>query len=187
MSGNNSYTGGTKVAAGTLRAGNQNAFGPSGSQITVQPGGTFDPAGYDFSGEGSDYAVSVGGAGVNGNGAIVSSAGGVLGNVTLTSDASFGGTTSWAAGDDVGYPGYAGASIMGNGYSLTKVGANTVTFCGFWLNGAGNVTGVKNININAGTLAAVESVTIDNSQPGSIGINAGEHSTLQVSSTEAQT
>ena len=76
LSGANSYTGGTTVAGGTLKAGNSYAFGPQGSQITVQSGATLDLAGNNFQASNANYAITVGGAGVNGNGAIVDSSGG---------------------------------------------------------------------------------------------------------------
>ena len=106
LSGNNTYTGGTTVAGGTLKAGNSYAFGPSGSQITVQSGATLDLGGCDL--ENSNYPISVGGSGVNGNGAIVNSGGyGYVGNLALSSDTTIGGTNPWTV---FGY------GTSGNGY-----------------------------------------------------------------------
>ena len=89
--------------------------------------------------------------------------------MTLSSDTTFGGTNPWSI-DLYGAP-PASATLQGNGYSLTKVGGNEVTFRG-WTNNL-TVNNVKNININAGTLSVLDDTTINNSQPGSIYVNSG--------------
>jgi autotransporter-associated beta strand protein len=179
LSGNNTYTGGTNVAGGTLRAGNGNAFGWANSQVTVNSGATLDLAGNNFGCNNSGaftYPVSVGGVGVDGDGAIVdSSGGGNLGNLSLTSDTTLGGTSSWGISIPEGIAS-ATVSIAGNGYSLTKVGNNNIS-----INGAGGgsnsydvfITGIKNINIDGGTLSVQNATLLDNSQPGFIFVNPG--------------
>ena len=97
LSGNNTYSGGTTVTAGSLRAGSTTAFGSSPS-LTISGTGTLDVNGIALNA--SPYTtVSVGGAGVGGNGAIVNNGAAqdnALLNVTMTGDTTFGGTSRWA-------------------------------------------------------------------------------------------
>ena len=87
-----------------------------------------------------------------------------LANVTLTANATFGGTTRW----DIRPAGVGAATVTGAGFDLTKTDANTVGLA------TGNelVTGVKNININQGTLAVTDAGTVNNNVAGSIFLNS---------------
>ena len=105
---------------------------------------------------------------MGGNGAIVNNSGTAQNNtlrfVTLSNDTTIGGTTRWDIRTDnaTATP----ASLTGNGYNLTKVGANTI-----YLVNLGE-TGLGNINVNAGSLGVQGSTTLGNSS-----------STLTVAST----
>ena len=173
LSGANTYGGGTTVTGGTLQAGNQNAFGQSGSQITIQSGATLD-----LNGNGNNsYNFSVSGGGVGGNGAIVNNGASAasISYVSLTGDTVFGGTASWSI-SSINNQETPTQYFQGNGFSLTKVGANEVDFS---TGGFSNFTvvGVKNYYINSGTLGLLQEIdsylTVDNSQPGSIYVNSG--------------
>ena len=116
---------------------------------------------------GSIYTnVSVGGAGVGGIGAIINNGadqGNALLNVTMTANTTFGGTNRW----DIRPTGALTSTVTGNGFDISKTGANTV---GLATTNA-LVTGVKNININQGTLVVADTSTVDNTVPGSIFLN----------------
>ena len=95
---------------------------------------------------------------MGGNGAIVNNSGTAQNNtlrfVTLSNDATFGGTTRWDVRTDnvTTTP----ASFTGNGYKLSKVGANTI-----YLVNVGN-TGLGNIDVNAGALGIQGNTTLGN-------------------------
>ena len=164
LSGNNTYSGGTSVIAGILRAGSLTAFG-SNPALTISGAGTLDVNGIALNG--SIYTnVSVGGAGVGGNGAIVNNGPGqnnALANVTLTADTTFGGTSRW----DIRPVGAGTSTVTGGGFNLNKMGANSVGLA----TGSALVTGVKDININQGTLVVTDSSTVNNTVAGSIFLN----------------
>ena len=164
LSGNNTYSGGTSVTAGILRAGSLTAFG-SNPALTISGAGTLDVNGIALNG--SIYTnVSVGGAGVGGNGAIVNNGpdqNNALANVTLTADTTFGGTSRW----DIRPVGAGTSTVTGGGFNLNKTGANTVGLA----TGSALVTGVKDININQGTLVVADSSTVNNTVAGNINLN----------------
>jgi autotransporter-associated beta strand protein len=89
-----------------------------------------------------------------------------LRNITLAGDATIGGTGRWDARAVTGGT----ATLAGNGYDLTKVGANYIAVVG--AAAGASITGVKNININSGTLSLANNITVDNNTPGSIFINS---------------
>ena len=107
---------------------------------------------------------SVGRAG--GNGAIVNNGpdqNNALANVTLTADTTFGGTTRW----DIRPVGAGTSTVTGAGFNLNKTGANTVGLA----TGSTLVTGVKDINVNQGTLVVADSSTVNNTVAGNINLN----------------
>lgn len=94
LTASNTFTGGTTVSNGCLRAGNNNAFGPNGSTVRVYDGG-----GIDFVGQ---YQLTVNveivGSGPDGRGAIVNRGTGTYPGyqaVKLLGDASVGGPRRW--------------------------------------------------------------------------------------------
>jgi fibronectin-binding autotransporter adhesin len=117
LGGSNSYTGTTTVSAGTLVVLSTNALGATNGGTVVNSGATLDMRAFISAGE----ALSVGGNGVGGNGALITSTGsGGTGPVTLTSDARIGGDGSLALG-----------AISGTGFGITKVGEGLTRFFSF--------------------------------------------------------
>ncbi len=168
----NTYTGGTTVNGGTLRAANSSAFGPAASSVVVNSGGTLDVNGTNL----SNYNPTITGTGVGGNGAIFNSGAAqttALTAFTLAGNASIGGGPGAGQGGanrwDVRG---AAATITGGGFDLTKVGPNYIAFAST-LAGTVSVNNVGNINVNAGTLALEGNATVNNSTAGSITINTG--------------
>ncbi|HEV2970905.1 MAG TPA: autotransporter-associated beta strand repeat-containing protein [Pirellulales bacterium] len=179
LSGVSSYGGGTMVTAGTLRpgvGGGASVFGASGSKITVAAGATLDYNGIPLNGGTAaaptpDYPVFAAGAGVGGLGALVDNGPTNDSSVrllTLTGDTTVGGTVRWGmrSSND------GNATLTGGGFSLTKVGASDFVFATIAATGNSSLmTGVANININAGRLVVANAATIDNTVAGSIFIN----------------
>ncbi|MEQ1747804.1 MAG: autotransporter-associated beta strand repeat-containing protein [Prosthecobacter sp.] len=176
LSATNTYTTGTIVSAGTLRAGGAtNPFGATNSAITVQSGATLDVNGQSLNAE--NYNLTISGAGVGGFAVTNSGArqDGALRSLTLAGDATIGsdaGSGSGGAGR-FGFrtTGGVALTVTGAGFDLTKSGANYVSIDG--LGAAANVTGVKNINVNAGTFTVAYNTTVDNSVAGFINVNTG--------------
>ena len=139
LSGNNTYTGGTTVAAGTLQVGNTNALGANSGALAIT-GGTLDLNGFN---------VTVGA--FSGTSGIVTSNGGASG---LT------------AGDGSTQT-YAGVIQDGTGsVSFTKQGSGTLTFtgantysggttvtAGTLRVGSASALGTGNVLVNGGTLS----------------------------------
>jgi len=119
---NGGFTGTAAVQSGTLRVGNNNAFGAG--TVVVTNAGTLDLNGAGL----GEVPVIVAGAGVGGNGAIVNS--GVdqihaVNIVKLSGDAVFGGTGRW----DIRVNGLDNAALTtsdGNTHNLVKTGSNLV-------------------------------------------------------------
>ena len=133
----NTYTGGTLVNGGILAVNNPGALGnPSSSLITVTNGGAFDISGQGFLG--SLYVLASGSGVATNQGAIFASAG--MGcsigctpkgfrNLRLTGNAAIGEDGGiWQIGIDGNANGNAAGvgAIDGKGFSLTKVGNNTL-------------------------------------------------------------
>ncbi|NDD00474.1 hypothetical protein EB083_07005, partial [bacterium] len=119
LSGNNTYTGGTTVSSGTLKAG-------SGSGITGPPFGTGSVtvsatnAVLDLNGQSISNLLTLNGTGLSSAGAIINSnttLATASGNITLGSNTSIGGTNAITL-----------SGIIDDGvntYAITKVGAGT--------------------------------------------------------------
>lgn len=130
LSGTNTYTAATVVSAGTLVANNSAALGTTAGGVTIASGATLDVR----NNIGTE-AISVSGAGVNGNGALISGSGtGTVGGaVALTGATSIGGAGT--------------LNITGNmtgAFPLTKVGAGTST--------VGGSSAITALTVSAGTL-----------------------------------
>jgi autotransporter-associated beta strand protein len=170
----NDYTGQTNVQAGTLFIDATGNIGPSpvlvsGGMLRVGSGtalgdatigttitsGTLDTNSQNLGAE----PITVQGAGLGGNGAIVNNSGTAQNNtlrfVTLSNDTTFGGTTRWDIRTDT--PATTPAALIGNGYKLTKVGANAI-----YLVNVGN-TGLGNIAVDAGALGLQGNTTLGDS------------------------
>ena len=152
LNGASSYTGGTTVNAGTLVIGHQNALGGyiTGrpvSQVVVNAGGTVD-----FNGKwDATYGYTIAGTGATGAGALVNYGAGIstgaaqASNIKLAADASIGGTGNWALLTS----GYNATTLDLAGYTLTKVGSNTVSLV--------NTTATAGaIRVSAGSLNVAE-------------------------------
>jgi fibronectin-binding autotransporter adhesin len=148
LSGANTFTGGVIVNEGSVKLGNRNALGAfqTGrpvSQVTVASGGAID-----FNGVlDATYGYTIAGSGVGGTGALTNS-GGTIGNgtaqtsnITLSADASIGGSGNWALLTNS----YGATTLDLQGNTLTKVGSNTISLT------TTTVT-AGTIQVNAGTL-----------------------------------
>ncbi|MBV5279823.1 MAG: autotransporter-associated beta strand repeat-containing protein, partial [Actinobacteria bacterium] len=137
----NTYDGGTTVAYGTLKAGNTSAFGSG--KVTVGAAGstsTLDIYSYAIGNAIDLYGtgVSIGGALQNTNTG-QSLAPTLTGTITLMSNTSVGGTADYVLN--------ASSSNISGAFTLTKVGANTIT-----LSDSNTYSG--GTTVSAGTLKA---------------------------------
>jgi fibronectin-binding autotransporter adhesin len=149
-SGGNDFTGGVTILGGTYRLGSVNALGSIWNGSLTINGGTLD-----LNGQAVRYRsnVNLHGAIVN-NGAALDGAGeSMFGAVTLTGDSTFGGSGNWSL-DTQAYNIFSTPYLHGEGFALTKTGANTVS-----LRNMGN-TGFGNVNINQGALSLSGNTTL---------------------------
>jgi fibronectin-binding autotransporter adhesin len=129
LSGANTYSGVTVISNGMIVAKNSAAFGASAAGTTVESGAAIDLGNglaanaIDLGGE----QFTIKGTGVGANGALVNNGANDQGNairkVSLGSDASVGGSSRWDIRNS-------GAALNLNGYTLTKVGANSIAMVG---------------------------------------------------------
>ena len=135
LSGNNTYTGTTTIAEGTLKLGNEGALGTSAGKTVIQSGATLDINGYraGTSTPGNE-PIEVQGSGVDGGGAIVNNGSSdqtqAFSNITLLGDTTFGGSRRWDARS---------GTLKANGYTITKVGGSTVALVGMTVQNPGNL------------------------------------------------
>jgi autotransporter-associated beta strand protein len=149
LNGANTFTGAVLVTQGTLRAGSGAALGTADSGTTISSGATLDLNGQSLGAE----VITVSGAGVGANGAIINSGAdqiNALRSVTLAGSTTFGGLGRW----DIRLAGGLGAlNTGGAGYNITKVGPNQFSLVGVTVDGA-----LGNINVQSG-LFSVETTT----------------------------
>jgi fibronectin-binding autotransporter adhesin len=141
---NSNYNGTVSINGGTLRPGHSNALGSATGGTVLAAGATLDVNAIHLGAE----PVTVAGAGVGNNGAIINSAGGqnnALRFVTLAGHTTFGGSGRW----DIRSVGGAALNTGGNSYNLTKVGANQVSLVDVAVDPA-----LGDINVMAGTFSA---------------------------------
>jgi fibronectin-binding autotransporter adhesin len=173
LSGSNSYTGGTTISAGTLRAGSVQAFGGTTALMTVNAGGTLDLAGFAntvgaLSGGGNVIlgSATLTSGGVNGTfTGTISGSGGFTrmggGTQTITGcNNSYTGATTVNGGgtlsvnclangglaSGIGASGSASSNLVLTGGTLAYTGTNVTTNRGFTLAG-----GDGGINVSSGT------------------------------------
>jgi autotransporter-associated beta strand protein len=166
LSGASTYEGETFIAQGTIRAGSGTALGSVLGGTIVASGATLDVGGQALNNE----AVTVGGAGTGGLGAIINSGPdslNAMGNVTLSGDTTFGGTGRW---DIRG--GLALLSTGGNPFSITKVGPNQVSLVGVGVDGA-----LSNIFVQGGAFSVETTTTTLGNPLGTVAVSPG--ATLQ--------
>jgi filamentous hemagglutinin family protein len=92
MSGLNTYSGGTNINAGVLKAGSARAFGANSSAITVADGAVLDLNGTTLT---NTNALTLNGMGISTSGALTNSSGTIgvyAGSITLGSTSAIGGT-----------------------------------------------------------------------------------------------
>ena len=129
----NTYSGGTLINQGVLKAGTTSALGIPATGVplaTVASGATFDVAGLTPTVTNA-VVISGGGTGAANQGALISSAGwSYLGGtetgvnaLSLAADATIGDSANWFT---IGNNGVNG--LAGNGHNLTKVGSDTIAF-----------------------------------------------------------
>ena len=132
LTGTSTYTGATAVNVGTLVAANAAALGTTAAETVVDSGATLDVRANIGLEE-----LTIGGAGVGGNGALITSAtftGTVGGAVVLTANTSLGGDGTLNVN----------GAVTG-GFNVTKVGAGPTIFA------VGSLAGVGNLTTSAGT------------------------------------
>ena len=149
LSGASSYTGTTTVNNGTIKIGNKNALGSfivgrPVTQVVVNSGGAVD-----FNGvRDATYGFTIAGTGVGGTGALVntgvtiSNGTAQASNITLSADATIGGSGNWALLTNA----YNATQLDLAGFTLTKSGANTIGL-------VSTTTTAGTVNIASGTLA----------------------------------
>jgi autotransporter-associated beta strand protein len=140
----NSYTGETIIQGGTLVAMNGAALGSVSGGTTVTNGGTLDVGGMNLGAE----VLTIAGAGVGGNGAIVNNSGvdqiNALQQVVLAGSAVVGGNARWDLRGT-------GNTLEMGGFTLTKTGSNQVALVGTTVNNPGNIVvnqGIFSLHLN---------------------------------------
>ena len=165
------FNGITNITSGTLRALGAQALGTTTGSTLISSGGTLDVNGLDLGAE----QVFVSGDGVLGNGAIVNHGPNTVFNlhkVTLSGDATFGGSARWDIRSSGG-----GDLLDLAGHKLTKVGGNQVSLVEV------NAT-AGDIDINGGTFSiedlsqVLAGGTITLNSGGSLGLWVNKPGTL---------
>jgi fibronectin-binding autotransporter adhesin len=135
----NTFSGTVDIQAGTLQTGNGAALGSTVGGTIVESGATLDVNGQNLGGE----AITISGAGVGGNGALVNNGPGqaqVIRQLILAGDATIGGSGLFGINNS------GGAASLTGGFNLTKVGANQLTLQNF------TTVSVANIDIQQGII-----------------------------------
>jgi autotransporter-associated beta strand protein len=164
LSGANSFAGQMSVTAGTAKLGHNLALGATNGPTFISAGATLDVDGFNTGGE----PIVVSGSGVGGRGAVVNNSGNPaflnpnVANVTLTGDATFGGTGRWDLRSADTSKTNAFLSTGSHAYNLTKAGTNQVS-----LVAAGVDAALANIDVQGG-IFSVEKVTSSLGNPTNI-------------------
>lgn len=128
LSANNTYSGSTIINGGTLVVGNAGGLGTTNGSTVVTNGGTLDVNGFNITAE----PVTVSGAGVGNNGAIVNQGAAqttALRTLTLAGSTTLGGANRWDIRNSGGTASLA-TTPAGSPYNLTKVGTNQISLVG---------------------------------------------------------
>jgi autotransporter-associated beta strand protein len=178
LGGANTYTGGVTINGGTLRITNNQALGANGNLITIADGAALDLNGAHSATR--DYQAVIAGSGVGGTGAIVNTGGGQnhgFGSITLTADATIGGSGRWDL-----RPIVAGTGVLDlAGHTLTKAGTGLIGLVDsvFTSNGTIQVSGGElrytrnSTGVTTGlvSLAPTTTFTFENHSSGDFGWN----------------
>lgn len=146
----NTFTGNVSITGGRLTLGNAGALGAStngAKQVTVTSGGQLDLNNFNNATPTRSYTLRLSGDG-GGSGAIVNNSGtGIASNAGLLNLELLGNTTIGGSQRyDLGFSsGAASGTITGNGFTLTKTGANQVNL-------RGPATNLPSIIVNQGIL-----------------------------------
>ncbi len=190
LGGGNDFTGMVNITEGTLKIGSTKALG-SIEGGTVVNGGTLDLNGYyNLRRE----PISLQGAGVDGNGALVNTAPHYTTGiddphqyyVTLAGDAAIGGTYDWSIrGVTLADSGWAPGYLHGNGHTLTKVGTNEIELADL------GTTNLGEIDIDDGTLTISGDTELGGStlivNSAQLKITSGDHTVGTISGTGTTT
>jgi fibronectin-binding autotransporter adhesin len=169
LGGANTFSGGISISGGILRPTHSQALGAIGQTITIAAGATLDTNG--VLGSNRDYHAVIAGTGAAGTGGALVNASATsntngFASLTLTADATVGGTSRW----DV-RPITAGTAVVDlGGHTLTKSGSGMVAFVDGTLSNSGTiqiqqgtlaftrmtVSGAGTIHANTGTLIQFE-------------------------------
>lgn len=172
LAGTNTFTGGVNITGGTLIPVGNQALGPNDQVITVSGGGMLELNGALSAVR--SYQAVIAGTGIDGQGAIINTGGADNTNafrtLTLTGDASIGGNRRW----DVRAPTPGTALLDLAGFTLTKLGTNTIAFVD------GVIANEGNIVINEGVFSFTRSVI---SGAGAVTVNNGASMRLENYST----
>jgi autotransporter-associated beta strand protein len=173
VGGTNSYSGGTSINAGTLRAGSATAFGGSAGAITVTDGAALDLNGQTLA---NTNALTINGTGISAAGALTNSstAATYAGAITLGSISSIGSTSGAIT--------ITGAiSASSSNYGLALVGDKAIT-----MSNTGNTlrTIASRASIGALTLVNTGDLTIGSVIAGSTTYNGlSSNGTISVKTT----
>ncbi|MCU0780100.1 MAG: autotransporter-associated beta strand repeat-containing protein, partial [Akkermansiaceae bacterium] len=174
ISGTHSFSGGITVNAGTLRPGGNQSLGANGQVLTIKDGATLDTNGAMNANR--EYEAVIAGSGVGGLGAIINT--GASHNngfrkITLTADATIGGSSRWDLRPVAGSGSFAAEVDLG-GFTLTKTGTNNIALADATLSNAGgiainegmlsftrmNVSGWGTVHVSNGAVLRFENYTI---------------------------
>ena len=174
LSGANTYEGVTTVSKGILLVNNNTALGSAGAGTVISNGATLDvgaPMTANTLDLGSETFL-VGGAGVNGRGAIINSSAASqyanLNRVSLTDNTTFGGENASARWDLRKTRSAVVPSLLMNDFNITKLGSNMVVFTS-----ANVLPGTGNIEIVQGSLSLESSTTMNGSQANVLTVRTG--------------
>jgi autotransporter-associated beta strand protein len=170
----NTFTGTTMVRNGALKVGNASALGTASGPTIVTNGATLD---FNHLNVGLE-PVTVSGAGVGGNGALLDNSGNPsyvspnVAYVTLAGDTTFGGTGRWDLRSASTTSTNAVLSTTGHAYKLSKVGTNQVSLVAVLVDAA-----LGDIEVRAGTLSVEKVITSLGNPTNSLSVSNG--ATLQ--------
>jgi autotransporter-associated beta strand protein len=153
LNSTNDFTGTVSILAGTIKAGNASALGSGSGATIIASGATLDVNGFNL----GLRPVTVSGAGVGTNGAIVNKGGTIfpaLAYVTLAGDTTFGGTGRWDLRSADTSATNAVLSTSGQPFKLTKAGINQVSFVSVFVDPM-----LGDIDVQSGLLSAEKTIT----------------------------
>ncbi len=166
LGGLNTFSGDVTLSEGTLRSASTQAFGANGKTITVASGAVLDTGGtMDVN---RNYHAVIAGDGIGGTGAVINTGGEdqtAFGALTLTDDATIGGSGRWDVRGIGGNGSFSGLLDLA-GHDLTKIGSNKIGIVDSTVSADGNI----HVSENSGTLAFTRSNV---SGVGSVNIGSG--------------